>query len=68
MKSLDFFGHNLNGLEFTTYVLAPSSILLIVLVYLYFNYKVILFSLKLDNIDVVMNIDLFSAYSKKKSS
>ena len=41
MKSLYFFWYYLNGLEFVTYILIPVAIVLVILVYLYFNADII---------------------------
>ncbi len=37
MRSLYFFWYHLNWLEFVTYVVIPTAIVLVILVYIYFN-------------------------------
>ncbi len=49
MKNLYFFWFYLNWLEFVTYVIIPSSILLVILVYIYFNLKVFRLSMHLND-------------------
>lgn len=50
MKGLYFFWYYLNWLEFVTYVIIPSAILLVTLVYIYFNLKIFRLSMNLNDI------------------
>ncbi len=49
MKTLYFLWYQLNWLEFVTYVIIPSSIILVILVYIFFNLKVFRLSLNLND-------------------
>ena len=42
------FGTSFNGLEFVTYVLIPAAMVLMVLVYIFFNIRIIIVTLSLD--------------------
>ena len=48
MKNLYFLWYELNWLEFITYVLIPNSIILVILVYIYFNISLIKISFDFD--------------------
>jgi hypothetical protein len=48
MNNFYVFWSTLNGLEFITYVLIPSAMLLIILVYIYFNARLIRLSIELN--------------------
>ncbi len=47
MRTLYFFWYQLNWLEFVTYIVIPTSIVLMVLVYVYFNISLLRKSSKL---------------------
>lgn len=47
MRTLYFFWYHLNWLEFVTYIIIPASIILVILVYIYFNLKVFRLSMRL---------------------
>lgn len=49
MRSLYFFWYHLNWLEFVTYVLIPTAIVLVILVYIYFNLRVFRLSMHLND-------------------
>jgi len=51
MRTLYFFWYQLNWLEFVTYVIFPSSIVLIIFVYILFNLKLFRASANLSNRD-----------------
>lgn len=38
MNNFYFLGYNLNWLEFVTYIIIPSSIIIMILLYIFFNY------------------------------
>lgn len=48
MKTIYFFWNQLNWLEFVTYVLIPTSIVLVILVYLLFNVRIFKLSFDFD--------------------
>ena len=56
MRNIYVFWAEFNGLEFVTYILIPSSILLVVLIYLYFNIRLLKLSFDFD-ISVLAKID-----------
>lgn len=56
MKTIYLFWTQFNWLEFVTYILIPTSIVLIILVYLYFNIKLLKLSLDFE-IDFLEKID-----------
>lgn len=39
MNSFKFLGYTLNWLEFVTYIIIPSTIIIMILLYFLFNYK-----------------------------
>lgn len=68
MRSLYFFWYYLNWLEFVTYIIIPTSIVLVILVYIYFNLKVFRLSMNLTDISKQQIIDelLDGEYEPKK--
>ena len=56
MKNLYFLWYYLNWLEFVTYILIPSAIILIILVYIFFNIKILKLSYNFD-IDFLDSLD-----------
>ena len=59
MRTIYLFWLQYNWLEFITYILIPTSIVLIILVYLFFNIELLKVSLNLefDIIDKKHNVD-----------
>lgn len=49
MRYIYFFWYHLNWLEFVTYVLIPTAMVLMVLVYILSNIKLLRISLEYDN-------------------
>lgn len=41
MRTLYFFWYELNWLEFVTYILIPTSMILVILAYIYFNIEIL---------------------------
>jgi len=63
MKTFDFLWHTLNWLELVVYIIIPSSIILMILLYIYFNFELIKISFSFDT----SLYDKFSkAYKNKK--
>ncbi|MDD2870664.1 MAG: hypothetical protein PHS49_01630 [Candidatus Gracilibacteria bacterium] len=72
MRTIYFFGYNLNGLEYVTYVIIPSSIVLVILVFIYFNLRLLRTSLNVSQDDKNKFLDIlfeddFYINSVKKS-
>ncbi|MDQ7009381.1 MAG: hypothetical protein Q9M94_03770 [Candidatus Gracilibacteria bacterium] len=55
MKTFNFFGTILNGSEFVLYILFPSSVILIILTYIYFNAKLLFYSFELELDDTLLD-------------
>ena len=51
MNTFNVFGHIFNGLEFVTYILIPSAMVLMILIYIYFNYWAIKATFNFDVFD-----------------
>lgn len=49
MRTLYFFWYHLNWLEFVTYVIIPSSIIIVILLYIFFNLKILRASMKISS-------------------
>lgn len=75
MRSLYFFWYYLNWLEFVTYVLIPTAIVLVILVYIYFNlslFRKLLHISFLDENKILSDLYLddlkFVSYSKNNNN
>lgn len=73
MRTIYFFWYTLDWLEFFTYVLIPASIILVILVYIYFNLRLLRFSVNSNytiqnNIFIEIDEDLFWKQQKEKLS
>lgn len=72
MRTIYFFWYNLNWLEYVTYVIIPSSIVLVILVFIYFNLRLLRTSLNVSQDDKNKFLDIlfeddFYINSVKKS-
>ena len=47
MNLINFFWLELNGLEFATYVIIPAAIFIMIILYIYFNFKLLLIASEL---------------------
>lgn len=56
MKNFVVFGYTLNWLEFVTYIIIPSSIILVILVYIFFNIRLIRLTME-SNIEFLDDIE-----------
>ena len=63
MKSLYFFWYYLNWLEFVTYVLIPSAMILVILTYIFFNIELLRFALNLE-LDILDKKKIFDLEKK----
>lgn len=72
MRTIYFLWYNLNWLEYVTYVIIPSSIVLVILVFIYFNLRLLRTSLNVSQDDKNKFLDIlfeddFYINSVKKS-
>jgi putative effector of murein hydrolase LrgA (UPF0299 family) len=56
MTLIDCCGFQLNWLEFATYVIVPSAIVIMIILYLYFNFKIFMMASEL-NSEIMSNLD-----------
>ena len=56
MRNIYVFWSDLNWLEFVTYIIIPSSMLLVILIYLYFNIRLLRLSFDFD-LSILAKID-----------
>jgi hypothetical protein len=56
MTFIDCCGFQLNWLEFATYVIIPLAIVIMIILYLYFNFKILMMASEL-NSEIMSNLD-----------
>lgn len=56
MEFIYIFWYKLNGLEFSTYIIIPSAIICMILLYIYFNFKILIIAWELNN-DIMKHLE-----------